>query len=112
MPLVHLREEQVRRIIACATALNAAFPHEGVADLSSQQTLDGMFEYLSSAEVADLDESLRTLSDDQRHELTALMWLGRGDAGNDFQALVREARAKSDSGDIDYIAEKAPSLPL
>jgi hypothetical protein len=48
-----------------------------------------------------------TLSDFARAELAALAWLGRGDSGDDFDALVLHAQRTSDSGDSRYLAAKS-----
>ncbi|MBI5175420.1 MAG: DUF3775 domain-containing protein [Candidatus Melainabacteria bacterium] len=61
-----------------------------------------------------LCELLHTLSKEQIIELTAMMWLGRGDSpeiwgkpiGEAFALLCDEARAKSDLHDIDYLMGK------
>ena len=47
------------------------------------------------------------LSDLARAELTALAWLGRGDSGDDFDALVLHVQRTSDSGDSRYLAAKS-----
>jgi hypothetical protein len=113
MPLKHLSEAQVREIIARATALNLAFPEsEDGIEMHDPKAMQEVSTYLGSPECASLDRALRDLSDDGRFELMALMWLGRGDSGNDFGALINRARENSSPGDIDYISEKAPSLPV
>ena len=111
MPLRHLNESQVHEIAARATALNLAFPaSEGGINVA--KGISSMLEYLDSPELAALNKSLRALSAEARHELVAVMWLGRGDSGDDFDALFDHVRESSDAGDIDYITEKAPSLPV
>jgi glycosyltransferase involved in cell wall biosynthesis len=44
-----------------------------------------------------------------RHELIAVMWIGRDDyVADEWDEAVTRARAASDSGDVDYISEKGP----
>ena len=52
-------------------------------------------------------ERIDMLSEEARAELIAVMWLGRGDSGDDFPALVTQAMQSSDSGDSRYLSSKA-----
>ncbi|MFC4728960.1 DUF3775 domain-containing protein [Coralloluteibacterium thermophilus] len=59
----------------------------------------------ASANLAARIDSLSSLA---KAELTALAWLGRGDSGDDFAALVAHAIRSSDAGDCRYLAAKTP----
>ncbi len=55
-------------------------------------------------------QSVEALSKNELCELTALMWIGRGDANEkagDFERLVRKARSKQGEGAVSYVM-KAP----
>ena len=47
------------------------------------------------------------LSDQARAELIAIMWMGRGDSGDNFQELVVHAMQTTDAGDSRYISAKS-----
>jgi|GEM_PF-2866471 len=78
--------------------------------------LDGLRAMLAAENLPErnLRELLHTLSKQQLIELTAMMWLGRGDSPETwgkpvreaFTLLCDEARANSDLHDIDYLMEK------
>lgn len=55
---------------------------------------------------AKIVQRIDKLSDKARAELIALLWLGRGDSGDDF--LVRHAMQGRDAGDSRYVAGKSP----
>lgn len=53
----------------------------------------------------ELIEAIRALNDDQRVELIALMWLGRGDeAASEWGTLTRLARERHNKRDAAYLA--------
>ncbi len=111
MSLQHLTKSQVHQIINSALALKEAFPpsDEGI-NLADEQAVQQMIDYNTSAEHRALTAAILGLSTAARHELMALTWLGRGD-DPDFQYLTDYARKNADTGDVEYIAEKASSLP-
>jgi len=53
-----------------------------------------------------LVEYLDALSPDQRRELMALMWVGRGDA--DWAGAMRNARGLAPEGHVSYLTGKGP----
>jgi hypothetical protein len=55
---------------------------------------------------AKIVQRIDLLSDTARAELIAVMWLGRGDSGDDFQELVSHAMRSSDIGDSRYLSGK------
>ena len=60
----------------------------------------------------ELEHAIAPVSYDARMELMALMWLGREREEWNFGDAVTYAKKHSDQGDVRYITEKAPSLPL
>jgi hypothetical protein len=79
-------------------------------DLINEQTtatLDTLDASLENRPLAELRQLVSELSDDERMELMAVMWVGRGDFDpNSFDDAVQHARSVSDAGDVDMIAEK------
>ncbi|HEY0526083.1 MAG TPA: DUF3775 domain-containing protein [Stellaceae bacterium] len=71
------------------------------------ETLDTLDASLDNRTLADLKQQIAGLSDDARHELMALMWVGAGEfvAAQWDDALTR-AQSESDAGDVDFLAEK------
>jgi Protein of unknown function (DUF3775) len=60
-------------------------------------------------ERAQLQRLVGALPPPARHELMAVMWIGRGDEpASRFADAVAYARQGSDAGDVDYICEKLP----
>lgn len=54
-------------------------------------------------------QRLRTLSDDEKNELMALMWIGRcaaGESAEMWSSLVNDARKQDEEGKTEYLAEK------
>jgi hypothetical protein len=53
----------------------------------------------------ELIEAIRALNNDQRVEVIAMMWLGRGDAAaSEWPQLIRLARERHNSRDAEYLA--------
>jgi Protein of unknown function (DUF3775) len=72
-------------------------------------TLDSLDVSLNSPPLDELKERLDALSDEARHELMAVMWIGRGDyVADEWDDALTRARAASDTGDVDYLSEKGP----
>jgi hypothetical protein len=112
MQLVALTNAKVEAVISLAVAAHPA-PDSGVEDMDSGgavpvgDLVDGMLH--RSPERVALGRYLDQLSPDELAELIALMWLGRGDAGElpgDFPNLV--SRARSEQFVPNYAASKAP----
>jgi hypothetical protein len=76
----------------------------------------GIYRLDSERQTTHADESERclyrriaALCAEARHELTAIMWIGRdGEAPKDIPALVEHARNMSDEGDVAYLTSKEP----
>jgi hypothetical protein len=102
---------QVREIIEHAEALNRQFPPaaQGI-DPTNADDLKKVVDYGLSPELDELEAAIKALTDEQRYELTALVFLGRGD-GDDLEKLVEYARHNSGEGDVPYLSGKSPALP-
>ena len=49
------------------------------------------------------------LPPEARHELLAVLWIGRGDfAPREWEEALDEAQGRSTDDDVDYIAERGP----
>jgi Protein of unknown function (DUF3775) len=106
-----LTVQQIEGIISAAERLNAKYPpSEHGISLTDPHALDDVISYANDS--IELKREIKGLSHDARMELMALMWIGRDREENDFNAAVEHDRKNSDAGDVEYIAEKAPSLPL
>lgn len=71
--------------------------------------IEAMVDHIGSPERAALHRRVQDLTEDERMELIAVMWLGRGDGSvRNWRALVKEAHNMSDEGDVPYICGKAP----
>ena len=107
--LKHLKETDVQAIIAAAERNNSAHPASeiGITLEAGLKTIGRVVRERKA-----LQKIIELLSPDARQELMALMWLGRGDTPGSFADHLKHAKNTSDAGDVDYIAEKSPSLPL
>ncbi len=110
MPLIHLTEEQVRKIISLSEAWNRTYPPSELGD-DFFEDAEKRYEHLHAPELAEFTAYITALSDEARYELMALMWLGRGDSGQNFGELITYAKKKANKGDVNYIVEKIPALP-
>jgi len=110
MPLIHLTEEQVRKIISLSEAWNRTYPPSELGD-DFFEDAEKSYEHLHAPELAEFTAYITALSDEARYELMALMWLGRGDSGQNFGQLITYAKKKANKGDVNYIVEKIPALP-
>jgi hypothetical protein len=113
--LKHLTQTQIEAIIDAAKALNKVSP-PGEQELSfSWHDLSREFEEWKKLEPLEkaLRACIRDLPLEARFELMAIMWLGRGDVPDaSFDDFLKHARRHTDEGDVYYIAEKWPSLPM
>lgn len=113
-----LKVETVLEIIGLAERLQIArasinqkqsnLPDEGFA---ASEIIAAMDDYDRNPDRKALYQRVEKLAKDELMELTALMWLGRGDSGEravDWKELVCEAYAKSDEGDLVYVCSKTP----
>ena len=80
-------------------------------DLTMEQIGDNLATLDATADseaLLRLRERVRELSNEERLELMAAMYVGRGDfAAREWDEAMAQARADSDTGDVERIVEKA-----
>jgi hypothetical protein len=112
-----LRRETVEEVIRLAEQKSLAdlawSKKHGLEDglRGNTFTAKELLDHLQSDERTELYVYVRVLTKDERLELMALMWLGRGDSGekaSDWEMLVKHARGMGDEEDTPYICSKAP----
>jgi hypothetical protein len=107
--LKHLKETEIQAIIVAAEHNNAAHPPSKLG-ITLEEGLEMLGRPNPTRKV--LEETIRSLSQEARSELAALIWFGRGDSiETDFAEHLARAKRNSDEGDVNYIAEKSPALP-
>jgi Protein of unknown function (DUF3775) len=110
--LVHLSEPEILAIVELAELNNSAHPESeiGITQEEGRERSGGPFRH---AEREALKQAISSLSLQARLELIALIWFARGNAPKDsFAVHLTLAKADPGAGDVDYIAEKSPSLPM
>jgi hypothetical protein len=119
--LKHLTVEQVDEIAQLAAAardaqdrlLNKMTVVDKVGDQAeimgqTAEALDTLDATLNNRPLDELKERIGTLPPEGRHELMAILWIGRGDhVAQDWDAALDDARSRSDASEIDFIAERA-----
>jgi hypothetical protein len=104
--LKNLSRSKIDTIIATAETLNAKYPPRDMGiDYATHDPRPYRLDSLG------LNKAVADLSDDERAELLALMWLGRGDQFTDFEDALSYAHEAANAGDVGYISDKAPALP-
>jgi Protein of unknown function (DUF3775) len=110
--LVHLTEPQILTIITLAERNNAAHPESEIG-LAQEVARGELGRTIPAAEREVLKQAIESLSQEARLELVALIWFARGNAPKDsFPSHLSLAKGASGAGDVDYIAEKSPCLPM
>lgn len=112
--LRHLTQEQVDRVISAANELNAVDrpSEEGIRFPGDLELHLKQWKQMQPQRAA-LRAAIAALPLEARFELMALMWVGRGDVPDaTFDNCLEHARRSADEGDVNYIAEKSPSLPM
>lgn len=100
----YLRDETIKTAIKLANRCYPPNENEGgwINPLDEEE-IKKTFE--PQPQYEELEKFIHALSDDEKAELMALMWLGRG--GGEWENLLKEARGQID-GAAEYMAEKAP----
>lgn len=108
--LRYLTESDVTKVIAAAEHYNSAVP----ASELGVSLEEGLRKYRQAQPYREaLKQTISLLSRESQQELMALVWFGRGDAIEaDFARHLAEAKRAFTENDVDYIAEKAASLPV
>jgi len=106
--MLTLSGEQLGYIIAKAREYDAegapvdAQPSDGVADEDDHSVLEATADNPTERELA---AAIGALNEDQRVELIALMWLGRGDFDkSEWQEALRMARQRHNRRDAQYLS--------
>lgn len=101
------REAQDRLLDKAKIVNKAKDERELATELAG--TLASLDASLNNAALRMLKERLAALPPEARHELLAVLWIGRGDyAANQWEEALTEAQRRSDAGDVDYVAERGP----
>jgi hypothetical protein len=119
--LKHLTVEQVEEIAQLAATASDAqdllLNKMRVVDKSSDGAelmertaggLDTLGATLDSRPLEALKERIEALPPEGRHELAAILSIGRGDhVAQDWDAALDDARSRPDASEVDFIAERA-----
>lgn len=106
-----LTESTVEEVIMLAEAL-AEISNKTSSNVVgySEDDLDELFSYFRSDERTTLVKKLSEMSNPELSELTAVMWVGRGDSGSaeDWTDIVKNASVTEESkeGHVQYIVAK------
>lgn len=103
----HLEKAEALRIASLAEAAAEAGNKPEDAQLAPAKTSELR---RPTKQVRELEQAIRDLSREARNELRALMYLGRGDAGDDFAELVADAEECSDEENVRIVADKSVAL--
>ena len=98
--------KEVENIIRAAEELNAKHPP---SELGISPATHDSRSYMTDQKT--LVQKISALSHDARMELMALIWIGRDFEGN-YNDALEYAHQESGEGDVRYIAEKSPALPI
>jgi len=72
------------------------------------ETFDSLDASLDNRPLVELKQRIAALSDDARHELMALMWVGAGEfAAAQWDDALTRALSESSAGDGDFLAENS-----
>ena len=106
--MLTISDEKLAFIIAKAKQFEAEVPPVDQAS-GSNPTDDGAVDVLEDADNptdTELSDALSSLNADEKDELMALVWLGRGDFGKDeWSAGLAQAREERGSGDMASLME-------
>jgi len=110
--LVHLTKPEILAIVELAELNNSAYPESEIGTIE-EEAHEQHGTPIPHAEREALKQAISSLSLEARLELVALIWFARGNAPKDsFAVHLTLAKGASGAGDVEYIAEKSPSLPM
>ena len=103
-----LKTTVIKRLRDLARDYHAAYLTKrplSLDDIGSERIKD----YLTHPKRKKFKEIVNALSKEERTELLALVWLGRGEGVTlkDGESLIRHARNEDDEGTAEYLIEKA-----
>jgi hypothetical protein len=107
--MMKLSVKKVQEIVRLAEQL---YPHTHIHNQKIHSAADAADAVAACIqETKELHNYIKNLPDDERYELTALVWLGRGtgdEAPNDWESLVRDASGDTAEGTAEYLVSKFP----
>ena len=104
-----LKTMVIKRIRDLARDYHASYLSKRPLNLDNI-TSERIQNYLTHPKRKKFKEIVNALSKEERAELLALVWLGRGDEGatlKDWESLIEHARNEDDEGTAEYLIEKA-----
>ena len=108
MAMKYLKEETINEVINLANRCYSPDEDEQrLFNFSDEKEVKKAFKLRPEEE--QLEKFIDGLSNDEKTELMALMWLGRGDG--EWSSLIDQAGKELNDAAL-YIAEKAPSLAI
>lgn len=105
-----LKRQTVERLRGLAKDYHAAYGHDRPMTLD-EITHENIQEYLHDPRRRKFKEIVSSLGKEERAELLALVWLGRGDDKvkvEEWDSLLAHARKEDDEGIGNYLIAKAP----
>ena len=114
MPLTHVNANTIKRVASLAESLSSAFPpSEGGLDFFDPNRRSALAAFQKSAGFVALNNFLHALSEDELAEVTAVIWLGRGDVEGRLEDFVSDAKKINDSKDLKvrYITDMFRAVP-
>jgi len=105
-----LRRTIIKRFRDLARDYHAAYRNaqpQHLSDITSERNED----YFTDPKRKHFKEIVNSLSKEERAELLALVWLGRGDEGvtvEDWDSALQRARKEDDEGTANYLIGKSP----
>ena len=106
--MVTIPLEKLAFIVAKAREFDAEVEPDGDGDDASNPADDGeraiLQDTADNPTLQELRDAIDALNVDERDELLALVWIGRGDyTADEWADAVSEARARNDRRDADYL---------
>ncbi len=104
-----IKDDSHKRIRDLAGDYHASYLSKRPLNLDNI-TSERIQNYLTHPKRKKFKEIVNALSKEERAELLALVWLGRGDEGatlKDWESLIEHARNENDEGTAEYLIEKA-----
>jgi len=105
-----LRRTIIKRLRDLARDYHAAYSNNQPLHLGDI-TFGGNKKYFTDPKRKHFKIIVNSLGKEERAELLALVWLGRGDEGvtvEDWDSVLQRARKEDDEGTADYLIGKSP----
>ena len=105
-----LKRTIIKRLKDLAQDYHAAYSDNQPRDLGDK-TSEENDDYFTDPKRKHFKEIVNSLGKEERAELLALVWLGRGDEGvtvKDWDSVLEHAKKEDDEGTADYLIGKGP----